>query len=446
MGYHGAFYSGEAPVHTLAQLKSGQLAGCKRLQLAEDLTEFPREIFTLADSLEILDISNNQLSELPDDLHQLHQLKIIFASNNRFEHLPESLGQCPQLEMIGFKSNQIKQVSSASLPLQTRWLILTDNQIEQLPARMGELHRLQKLALAGNQLTSLPESMEDCRNLELVRLSANRLSTVPDWLLNLPKLAWLAFSGNEFSHVEHSENSAVLTLDPSQYQLAEVLGQGASGIIYRAQLTQGEQINEVAVKVFKGGITSDGYPSDELNCCLTTGEHPNLIKVLGQVDQADQLALVMELIPPQFTNLGLPPSLQSCTRDTFVEGTQFSPKQILSIAQQMADTLAHMHQQGVSHGDIYAHNILMNLHSDILFGDFGAATNLNKLTTAQQQAMQAIEVRAFGCLLDDLLGQVTTGQPELKANLSEVAKACMNENMAQRPSFATILTQLHQYR
>ena len=103
-------------MQTLAQLKSGQLAGCKRLQLAEGLTEFPREIFTLADSLEILDLSNNQLSELPDDLHQLQQLKIIFASNNRFEHLPESLGQCPKLEMIGFKSNQIKQVSAESPP------------------------------------------------------------------------------------------------------------------------------------------------------------------------------------------------------------------------------------------------------------------------------------------------------------------------------------------
>ena len=430
-------------MQTLAQLKSGQLAGCKRLQLAEGLTEFPREIFTLADSLEILDLSNNQLSELPDDLHQLQQLKIIFASNNRFEHLPESLGQCPQLEMIGFKSNQIKQVSAASLPLQTRWLILTDNQITQLPARMGELHRLQKLALAGNQLTSLPESMENCRNLELVRLSANGLGTVPNWLLNLPKLAWLAFSGNEFSHVEHSDNSGVLTLNPSQYQLAEVLGQGASGIIYRAQLTQGEQVNEVAVKVFKGGITSDGYPSDELNCCLTTGEHPNLIKVLGQVDQADQLALVMELIPPQFTNLGLPPSLQSCTRDTFVEGTQFSPKQILSIAQQMADTLAHMHQQGVSHGDIYAHNILINQRSDILFGDFGAATNLNKLSTAQQQAIQAIEVRAFGCLIEDLLGQVTKETPTLTAKLREIAALCLGGNIKKQPSFTALTTLLN---
>ena len=71
-------------MHTLAQLQAGELHGVTRLQLAEGLTHFPAEIFSLADSLEILDLSNNALSELPDDLHRLHRLKVIFCSNNRF--------------------------------------------------------------------------------------------------------------------------------------------------------------------------------------------------------------------------------------------------------------------------------------------------------------------------------------------------------------------------
>ena len=39
---------------TLAQLRAGQLTGITRLDLACGLTEFPREIFDLADSLEVL--------------------------------------------------------------------------------------------------------------------------------------------------------------------------------------------------------------------------------------------------------------------------------------------------------------------------------------------------------------------------------------------------------
>lgn len=79
-------------MHTLSQLKSGELAGIQHLKLSENLTLFPLEILLLADSLEILDLSNNQLASLPEELVQLQKLKIIFASNNRFETLPEVLG------------------------------------------------------------------------------------------------------------------------------------------------------------------------------------------------------------------------------------------------------------------------------------------------------------------------------------------------------------------
>ena len=68
----------------LEQLKSGLLAGIQRLDLSCGLTEFPREIFDLADSLEILNLSGNALTSLPDDLSRLHKLRIIFCSDNLF--------------------------------------------------------------------------------------------------------------------------------------------------------------------------------------------------------------------------------------------------------------------------------------------------------------------------------------------------------------------------
>src|SRR5574337_827778 len=103
---------------TLAQLKAGQLAGIKRLDLSCGLTQFPREIFDLADSLEILNLSGNALRSLPDDLHRLPHLRVLFCSGNAFAELPACLGQCQQLSMVGFKANQIEQVSAAALPPQ----------------------------------------------------------------------------------------------------------------------------------------------------------------------------------------------------------------------------------------------------------------------------------------------------------------------------------------
>ena len=182
-------------MHSLEQLRRGELAGIRRLDLAADLDEFPREIFDLADSLEVLNLSGNRLRALPHDLSRLHRLKVLFCSDNPFETLPEVLGDCAQLEMVGFKSNRLREVPAAALPEKLRWLILTDNQIEALPDALGERPRLQKLMLAGNRLSELPPSLAALHQLELLRIAANRLETLPDWLLQLPRL--LPLDGTE---------------------------------------------------------------------------------------------------------------------------------------------------------------------------------------------------------------------------------------------------------
>ncbi|MEZ9504062.1 leucine-rich repeat-containing protein kinase family protein [Vibrio sp. 10N.286.51.B11] len=391
-------------MHTLEQLKSGQLKGIKRLKLSEGLTEFPLEIIELADSLEILDLSGNQLSDLPAELSKLTNLRIIFASNNLFTHLPDVLGSLPKLEMVGFKTNQIKTVSEQSLPTQLRWLILTDNEIEALPSSLGERPRLQKLALAGNKIRVLPESMENLSNLELVRLSANQLTEFPEFLIKLPKLAWLTFAGNPFCKHPSSLDS-VPAVSSQSYSLNQVLGQGASGVISHASWLNSDFDfpQEVAVKVFKGEVTSDGYPHDELEACLQAGHHNNLVKSIAQVEEQDYLALVMELIPNSYYNLGLPPTLETCTRDTFPEGFELSIAQINSITEQMIDVFEHLHANKVSHGDLYAHNTLVNEQGQMIFGDFGAATIYGYLTEEHQQGIRRIEARALKYFIEDLL-------------------------------------------
>jgi len=423
-------------LNTLEQLRSGQLIGTKRLQLVEQLSSFPEEIFTLADTLEVLDLSNNNLNDLPDEFAQLTKLKRVFLSFNQFKHIPPVLAQCPALIMIAFKGNQISEFTENSLPVLTHWLILTDNEITQLPESFGELTQLRKLALAGNKLTTLPQSMKNCQALELVRLSANNLTQVDDWLFELPKLTWLAFAGNDFNKSQCLHNAPLNKANIDEFELINQIGEGASGIIHLAKWQQ----KNVAVKLFKGAITSDGYPLDEVNCCLQTGQHSNLIKVLAYSDNPEQLGLVMELIGPEFQNLGLPPTLDTCTRDTFAQHTQFSITAIKSIVKQMTSTVAHLHANNVSHGDIYAHNIMVDKEPNVLFGDFGAATNLASLSDYQRQQMQYIEVRAIGCLIDDLLS--VCNKNEETEHLNILAQQCMTENLSLRPSLQTLIESL----
>jgi serine/threonine protein kinase len=306
--------------------------------------------------------------------------------------------------MVGFKSNQIKHVPADALPAKLRWLILTDNCIETLPDSLGERPRLQKLALAGKKLTALPLTLAQSVNLELVRISANNLTECPEQLLKLPKLAWFAFSGNPFS-CANVDTAFVPSVSAASFTLHNVLGQGASGVISRATWVDNSSAfpEEVAIKIFKGKVTSDGYPEDELQACLKAGDHQNLVRSLAQVNDENCLALVMNLIPDNFKNLGLPPSLKSCTRDTFPTDFTLSIKQIDKMISQMSDVFQHLHANQVCHGDLYAHNTLFDEHANIIFGDFGAATMYHMLTSEQQECIQEIERRALFHFIADLL-------------------------------------------
>jgi len=416
-------------MHTLAQLRSGELKGIRRLTLSENLTSFPEEIFELADSLEILDLSYNLLTSLPKDISRLKKLKIAFFSYNRFIKVPSFIG-CENLTMLGFKGNQIEVFDEDILPLGINWLILTDNRLGSLPLSIGKLTKLQKFPLAGNQIKRLPVEMAACQNLELLRLSANQLTEIPSWLLTLPKLSWLAFSGNPCSGNQQFE---LPEIEYEALEVKELLGSGASGEIFKAYSCAHKQ--DVALKLFKGAITSDGYAHDEMNACMSAGEHPNLIKVLAKIEGNERLGLLLEYVPALYKNLGLPPDFNTCTRDTFEEGKILSTKTILEVAKAIASAAAHLHARGVMHGDLYAHNILINDDDQCYLGDFGAAS----FYEPHRKEFEKIEVRAFGCLLEDMLSVCPTKEGKDYKILEEMRVKCMDEDTNKRPLFSEIL-------
>jgi hypothetical protein len=437
------------------QLKSGQLDGVKRLDLAFGLTEFPREIFELADSLEILNLSGNNLSSLPDDLPRLHKLRILFCSDNLFSELPEVLGKCKKLTMIGFKANQISHVPFEAIAPTLRWLILTDNRIRRLPSSIGQCKQMQKLMLAGNQLSDLPVELANCSRLELLRLSANCFSVLPAWLLTMPSLAWLAIAGNQLNDSFESvrENHSIADIDWQDIELGEKLGEGASGVIYKAKLRQTDtSTKEVAVKLFRSDVTSDGMPHSEMVTSIAVGLHPNIVSVLGKISchPKDVKGLVMSLISSDFTDLAQPPSLDSCTRDIYTKDLTLNLQELCSLAHDIAKAVEHLHNRGILHGDLYAHNILYDANGHGLLGDFGASSFLPTNDAYKAQSFQRIEVRAFGILLGELLALYSErfAVPEVAectsmSKLSELQERCVQTDVSARPLFSDVVKALN---
>ena len=433
---------------TLEQLRQGELAGATRLALSEGLTEFPREIFALADTLEYLDLSGNALTSLPEDFARLHRLQVLFCAGNRFTELPVVLGQCQSLSMIGFRSNQISTIRGAALPPKLRWLILMGNQLTALPPEIGACHELQKVALAGNLLTTLPAEMAKCTKLELLRLGANRFDALPEWLLSMPRLSWLGYSGNPVcAEAEAWALSQQVTLTQTPWasvQLKQKLGEGASGVIYQAAL--GDASPDVAVKVFKGALTSDGLPHSEIAAYVSAGSHPYLINLLGKVIGHPQgtEALVMQLVNSSYRNLAGPPSLQSCTRDVYSADLRFSLNDALRLALGVASLARQLHGRGLMHGDLYAHNTLIGADGHAVLGDFGAASFYDQNDLAVAKALEQIEVRAFGCLFEELLERVdrdsgfTDQQRITLQTATALCHECFLPQVLQRPLFAAI--------
>jgi hypothetical protein len=392
---------------TLSQLKAGKLKGCKQLKLACGLKDFPSEIFDLAETLEILDLSSNALNDLPSDLHLLKKLRIIFCSNNQFTHLPEVLGQCENLSMIGFKANKINHIAEDAIPTRTlRWFIVTDNALKKVPDALGDCSHLQKLMLAGNQLNALPTRMANCHALELLRISANQFTALPDFLFDLPKLTWLAYAGNPFCNAiedalisQHQINQ----IDWQNLTIQQILGEGASGITYQALWNHQDRQELVAVKLFKSGLTSDGLPRCEMHANMLAGEHPNLVGVKGIIHNHPQgvLGLVMPLLDANLKVLAAPPSFHTCSRDVYASDFKLTPQQAQLILKGITQAAEHLHANGLMHGDLYAHNILWG-SDKVVLSDLGGASFLPLDNPDLTQKLLKLEVRALAVLTEEL--------------------------------------------
>ena len=430
----------------IESLRSGHYKGIKRLKLFANLTSFPLEILSLFDTLEILDLSGIPLSSLPDDFSRLHKLKILFLSDCDFATFPPQLARCRSLEMIAFKNNHMTTIPEGSLPRKLRWLILTNNDIQNLPGSIGQCHRLQKCMLAGNRLTNLPPEMAQCRKLGLLRLSANNLASLPDWLFQLPELCFLSFAGNPCSKLV-LDNPVLDSISWSSLVVHHLLGEGASGIISKGTWKTPSSEREVAIKLFKGEVTSDGSPMDEMNACIAAGQHPNLIDPIGRIyGHAERKGLVLQLIPPHYTNLGLPPDFVTCTRDRFTPKTVFSAEKCRKVLYGIADAARHIHAQGIAHGDLYAHNVLIDGSGHALLGDFGAATIYGNERKGEVERM---EVLAFGHLLEDLVGLVEhrlnwdedLGEKDgyVIEGINALHYKCTNPIVLERPDFEEVV-------
>lgn len=172
-----------------------QLTLCSKdnqIVLPEDIAE-----------IELLNLGNNSLQELPDGLGStLNNLRILVLRRNRFTAVPRAVFELGQLVELDMSHNCLRSLSEGLAQLKgLKKLCISHNKIQHLPVQIGALQLLEELDISFNDLHDLPRSFTSLTNLRTLDADHNKLNQFPPEILALSHLEELDCSGNKFENL-----------------------------------------------------------------------------------------------------------------------------------------------------------------------------------------------------------------------------------------------------
>uniref|UniRef100_A0A673U9T6 Leucine-rich repeat protein SHOC-2 n=1 Tax=Suricata suricatta TaxID=37032 RepID=A0A673U9T6_SURSU len=220
------------------------------------LKSVPDEI-TLLQSLERLDLSNNDISSLPCSLGKLH-LKFLALEGNPLRTIRREIINKGTQEVLKYLRSKIKDdgvsqsdpvsETAMTLPSESRVNVHTivtlktldysDKQTTLIPDEVFDAvksnivtsvnfskNQLCEIPKRNNFLNSLPEEMESLIRLQTINLSFNRFKILPEVLYHIPTLETILISNNQVGSVNPQKMKAMenlITLDLQNNDLLQI--------------------------------------------------------------------------------------------------------------------------------------------------------------------------------------------------------------------------------
>ncbi|MBD2778670.1 COR domain-containing protein [Iningainema tapete] len=188
------------------------------------LNKIPPEIFELK-WLEELDLSGNNITELPNLLSKFPKLKLFGFRWEDNKPVPDWLNQLPELKVDLSRFGVTNELPNFIFSLTNLTVLdLSYNKLTIVPQSVTRLTNLTQLDLSNNKLTTVPESLTSLTNLTELDLSWNKLTTLPESLTSLTNLTELDLSYNQLTTLPESLTSLtnLTELDLSYNQLTTV--------------------------------------------------------------------------------------------------------------------------------------------------------------------------------------------------------------------------------
>jgi serine/threonine-protein kinase len=218
-----------------------------------------------------------------------------------------------------------------------------------------------------------------------------------------------------------------------KYEVTEILGKGAMGVVYKA--FDPNIRRPVAVKTIRKELIDDDRGGTLVarfkHEAQAAGRlsHPGIVAVYEYGEDENVAYIAMEYVQ------GNP------LREYFNRGTRFEERDAVSVMVQLLDALEFAHEQGVWHRDIKPANIIIMMNGKLKIADFGIARiDSSSLTQTgavmgtpgymapEQYAGQAVDWRADLFSAGVVFYQLLTGARPFSGRAETVAFKICYEN------------------
>ena len=215
------------------RIKLAQTTGLCNLERNLNWTRFPDFIFDVvgANKCKVVDVSENQLEEIPEKVNLLQKCTKLIVANNMLLRLPDSL-HMKSLKVLNLSRNRLRKLCALDLPNLVE-LIVDNNELTELPeSSFGTMKKLEIFSCSENRIRDVT-CVSVCASLTDARCERNQIEKIPDEFAFLRKLRRLRMDGNEnirtvasdvFKHCEGLEELSLKDTKVTAEDLREVEG------------------------------------------------------------------------------------------------------------------------------------------------------------------------------------------------------------------------------
>lgn len=189
-------------------------------------------------------------------------------------------------------------------------------------------------------------------------------------------------------------------LDPNDYELGEVIGTGAYGLVYKCtKKDTGEVFAAKQIKIDKEDVQGKEYFNREIGI-MARISHPTIVKFYGySIEEEKNNKLLLTIIMEFSKNGALEKVLKKIRKDGSVKNYDNTTRQKLLIG--IARGMMYLHRHRIIFRDLKPPNILLDDNFQPLITDFGYAKIITTDSLKNTQTAGSLYTMAPEVMLDE---------------------------------------------